>query len=295
MVVTSAARARECFTERDLCFATRPRFPALDLVTFGGTTLPTCAYGAYWRDLRRVATVHLLSARRVGRIMSGAVAAEVRAAVRRMHRAAAAAPAPAPGGAARVELKRRLFGLILGALMETIAGTTNNRTSTRDEDDDADADMTPEANEFKQTLDVMASLVGAANTWDYFPLLRRFDVFGVKRKIMAAVRRRDAFLQRLVDAERRRLELDDDGLREEESMIAVLLSLQKSEPEIYTDTVIMSLCSVSAASVFLSLPFVRHERRSSHPLTSATLVCRACSVPERRRQRRRRNGPCRCC
>jgi hypothetical protein len=75
----------------------------------------------------------------------------------------------------------------------------------------------------------------------------------VKRKIMAAVRRRDAFLQRLVDAERRRLELDD-GRREgeEESMIAVLLSLQKSEPEIYTDTVIMSLCSVSA-SVFLSL------------------------------------------
>ncbi|CAD6226274.1 unnamed protein product [Miscanthus lutarioriparius] len=253
VVVTSAARARECFTEHDLCFATRPRFAALDLVTFSGTTLPTCAYGAYWRDLRRVATVHLLSARRVGRMMSGPVAAEVRAAARRMYRAAATAPG---GGAARMELKRRLFGLILGSLMETIARPrTNNRTSTRDEDDaEADAaDMTPEANEFKQTLDVMASLVGAANTWDCFPLLRRFDVFGVKRKIMAAVRRRDAFLQRLVDAERRRFELDD-GRREgeEDSMIAVLLSLQKSEPEIYTDTMIMSLCSVSA-SVFLSL------------------------------------------
>ncbi|CAD6343191.1 unnamed protein product [Miscanthus lutarioriparius] len=238
-VVTSAARARECFTEHDLCFATCPRFAALDLVTFGGTTLPTCTYGAYWRDLRRVATVHLLSARRVGRMMSGAVAAEVRAAVRRMHRAAAAAPS----GAARVELKRRLFGLILGAVMETIA-RTSNRTSREEDDADVDADMTPEANEFKQMLDVMASLVGAANTWDYFPLLRRFDVFGVKRKIMAAVRRRDAFLQGLVGAERRRLELDD-GRREgeEESMIAVLLSLQKSGPEIYTDTVIMSLCS----------------------------------------------------
>jgi hypothetical protein len=126
-----------------------------------------------------------------------------------------------------------LFGLILGALMQTITRTNNRTSRERDEDD-----MTPEANEFKQTLDVMASLVGAANTWDYFPLLRRFDVFGVKRKIMA---------------ERRRVELDD-GRREgeEESMIAVLLSLQKSEPEIYTDTVIMSLCSVSA-SVFLSL------------------------------------------
>jgi hypothetical protein len=31
-------------------------------------------------------------------------------------------------------------------------------------------------------------------------------------------------------------------------MIAVLLSLQKSEPEVYTDTMIMALCGVSFSS-----------------------------------------------
>ncbi|OEL20514.1 Isoflavone 2'-hydroxylase [Dichanthelium oligosanthes] len=237
VVVSSAAGARECFTEHDVAFATRPRFPALELATFGGATLSTCPYGPYWRDLRRVATVHLLSARRVGLMTlpaSGAVAAGARGAARRLHRAAAAAP----GGAARVELKRRLFDLILGALMEAVAGTRTSR-------DEADADTSPEAREFKETLDAMAPLVGAANTWDYFPVLRWLDVFGVKRKIMAAVRRRDAFLQRLIDAERRRMDEDECSGREseKESMIAVLLSLQKSEPEIYTDTVIMSLCS----------------------------------------------------
>jgi hypothetical protein len=30
-------------------------------------------------------------------------------------------------------------------------------------------------------------------------------------------------------------------------MIAVLLSLQKSEPEVYTDTMIKSLCAVSVS------------------------------------------------
>ncbi|KAJ1288743.1 hypothetical protein BS78_02G111800 [Paspalum vaginatum] len=236
VVVSSAAAARECFTAHDVAFATRQRFAAMDLVAFGGTTLPTCAYGPYWRNLRRVATVHLLSARRVGRMLSGAVAAEARAAARRMHRAAAAAP----GGAARVELKRRLFDLVLSALMEAVAGTRASRG-----EGGAEADMSPEAQEFKETIDVMVSLVGAANLWDYFPLLRWFDVLGVKRKIMAAVRRRGAFLQRLIDAERQRLELDGgrDRGEGEESMIAVMLSLQKSEPGMYTDTVIMSLCS----------------------------------------------------
>jgi hypothetical protein len=71
-------------------------------------------------------------------------------------------------------------------------------------------------------------------------------VFGVRNKITAAVGRRDAFLRRLIDAERRRL--DDgggDSDSDKKSMIAVLLSLQKSEPEVYTDTMIMALCGVS--------------------------------------------------
>jgi len=40
VVVTSAACARECFTEHDVCFANRPRFPSLLLISFGGATLP---------------------------------------------------------------------------------------------------------------------------------------------------------------------------------------------------------------------------------------------------------------
>jgi hypothetical protein len=65
VVVSSAAFATECFTENDVCFANRPRFPMLLLVSFGGATLPMCRYGPFWRNIRRVATVQLLSAHRV--------------------------------------------------------------------------------------------------------------------------------------------------------------------------------------------------------------------------------------
>jgi hypothetical protein len=65
VVVSSVDCARECFTEHDVTFANRPSFPTLHLMTYGGTTVGTCAYGPYWRHIRRVITVHLLSAQRV--------------------------------------------------------------------------------------------------------------------------------------------------------------------------------------------------------------------------------------
>ncbi|CAN6315180.1 unnamed protein product [Urochloa humidicola] len=234
VVVSSAALARECFTEHDVCFANRPRFPTLMLVSYGCTTLPTSGYGSHWRNLRRVATVHLLSAHRVS-CMLPIISGEVRAMARRMYRAAVAAP----GGAARIELKQRLFEVSLSALMETIGG----RTKTSCAEADADTDMSPEAREFKECMDVFMRLLGAANTWDYLPMLRWFDVFGVRKKIMAAVGSRDAFLQRLIDEERRRMDDDDGNDNEKKSMIGVLLSLQKSEPDVYTDTTIMAHCS----------------------------------------------------
>ena len=195
------------------------------------------SYGPYWRNLRRVAAVQLLSAHRVA-CMSPAISAEVRAMVRRMNRAAAAAP----GGAARVQLKRRLFELSLSVLMETIARTKTSRTEAN-----ADTDMSPEAHEFKQNVDDVVPYLGTANMWDYLPVLRWLDVFGVRNKLVAAVNRRNAFLGRLIDAERRRVSGGGGGDSEKSSVIAVLLSLQKSEPEVYTDTMILSLCAVSVS------------------------------------------------
>ncbi|CAN6281280.1 unnamed protein product [Urochloa humidicola] len=123
--------------------------------------------------------------------------------------------------------------------METVARTKTSRSA-----DDADTDMSPEAQEFKESMDVLMPLLGAANTWDYVPMLRWFDVFGVRKKIAAAVSTRDALFRRLIDTVRRRMLDGGDGTGSEEnqSIIAVLLSLQKSEPESYSDNMIMSMC-----------------------------------------------------
>ncbi|VAI22202.1 unnamed protein product [Triticum turgidum subsp. durum] len=212
VVVSSPACARECFTDHDVAFANRPQFPSQMLVSYGGTSLVSSSYGPHWRNLRRVAAVRLLSAHRVAG-MSGVIAAE------------------------RVELKRSLFELSLSVLMETIARTKGTRSEA-----DGDTDMSLEAQEFKQVVDEIIPLIGAANVWDYLPVMRWLDVSGVRSRILATVSRRDAFLHRLIDAERRRMEEGgDEG--EKKSMIAVLLTLQKTEPELYTDQMIIALCA----------------------------------------------------
>ncbi|KAL6894025.1 hypothetical protein ACP4OV_008123 [Aristida adscensionis] len=251
VVVTSPELARDCFTEHDVAFADRPQLPSQMIESFNGATLSASNHGPYWRSLRRVAAAQLLSAHRVG-CMSGAIAAEVRAMARRLHRAAAAAAAS--GGAARVQLRRRLFELSLSVLMETIARTKTSRADAA-EDADADTDMSPEAQEFEQIVGEIMPHLGTTNLWDYLPVLRWLDVFGATNKLLAGLRRREAFLRRLIEAERRRL--DDGGGEESEkkSMIAVLLTLQKSEPEVYTDTMIISLCAnlFSAGTVTTSI------------------------------------------
>lgn len=240
VVVSTADCARECLAEHDATFANRPTYPTLHLMTYGGATIGHSAYGAHWRHVRHVVSLHLLSPQRVLSSMVPTITAEVRAMARRMYRAAA-------GGAARIELKGRLLELSLSTLMETIAQTKTYRPA-----DDADTDMSPETQEFKQLLDAIISLLGLTNVLEFLPVLQTFDVLGLKKKIAAAAGRRDAFFQRLIDADRRRLDDGGGGVEgQKKSMLAVLLALQKSEPENYTDEKIMALCFVSCKTVYL--------------------------------------------
>lgn len=250
VVVGSAAVAKECFSgELDVAIANRPHFPSAREVSFDYSVLTVANYGPLWRAMRRVSTVHLLTAHRVNIMSDTVIARELRAMVRRLARASAAAP----GGAARVELKRRLFDLSHSVLMEIMAQTRNTYS------DDADEDMSKEAREMKEIIEEIIPLVGVANQWDYVPLLRWLDVYGAKRKLADVVKRRNLFFDRMIDAERQKLkqlerkkaEADDASESDEKmGMIGVMLSLQKTEPDVYTDAFVRALVPVSSKTCF---------------------------------------------
>nr|XP_009406660.1 PREDICTED: isoflavone 2'-hydroxylase-like [Musa acuminata subsp. malaccensis] len=233
LVVASPAAADECFTTHDITFANRPILPSRKYLLYkNNTTLDFANYGPYWRHFRRVATVEVLSSHRL-RSSSDARAHEVRSMARELLRACDAAA----DGLAKVELKTRLFQLAMNVLMRTIAG---KRYSGEE------GVVSEESKRFMVTVEEIFALSGASNVVDFIPLLRWVDYGGVRRKLMRLHRVRDEFLQQLIDELRTKGgdESQTTEAKEEKTTISDLLSLQKTDPENYSDQIIKSLISI---------------------------------------------------
>ncbi|KAJ7950312.1 Cytochrome P450 [Quillaja saponaria] len=65
LVVSSWEIARECFTINDKAFASRPKFLAAEIMGYNYAMLGFSAYGPYWRHVRKIVTVEVLSNHRL--------------------------------------------------------------------------------------------------------------------------------------------------------------------------------------------------------------------------------------
>ncbi|KAG6528843.1 hypothetical protein ZIOFF_011035 [Zingiber officinale] len=65
VIVSSPTAAEEVLKSRDVAFATRPHTTVTHRLFYGNQDLVFSKYGEQWRQLRRIATVHLLSHTRV--------------------------------------------------------------------------------------------------------------------------------------------------------------------------------------------------------------------------------------
>ncbi|KAL8476059.1 hypothetical protein ACS0TY_028651 [Phlomoides rotata] len=65
LVVSSLEIAKECFTTLDKVFADRPKTTATRILSYDFSMFSFAPYGPYWRHMRKIATLELLSHRRV--------------------------------------------------------------------------------------------------------------------------------------------------------------------------------------------------------------------------------------
>ncbi|KAM0001083.1 putative cytochrome P450 [Helianthus debilis subsp. tardiflorus] len=98
-----------------------------------------------------------------------------------------------------------------------------------------------EGKRFKEIVKESFSVSGASNLGDYLPVLNWFGVNGLEKKMIALQRKRDLFIQGLVDHLRKGVMEqvgNDDSSKKKKTMIEVLLQLQEADPEYYTDKLI---------------------------------------------------------
>ncbi|CAN1776215.1 Cytochrome P450 81Q32 [Linum perenne] len=224
LLISSPALAQDCFTKNDVVFANRPWMAVGRRLAYNCTTLAWAPYGDHWRNLRRIASTHLLSSHRI-QSLSEIRANEVKTLIRWL-------AGKSSGGGKVVDMKVSLFELTLNVMMSMIAGKRYYGDNVSDAE---------EARRFRGIQEETMRLAGETNLEDFLPWVRSKDL---ERRMGECHRKRDSFFQELIEEWRKKEQSHLNSSTERKCLIQVLLSLQHKEPEYCTDDIIKGMIMV---------------------------------------------------
>lgn len=107
-----------------------------------------------------------------------------------------------------------------------------------------------EVNLLEEIATETTNLAFETNVIDYLPFMRWFGFQHVEKKLKSIHEKRDNFMQKVLEEQRGMMENqgsclgDAATIRTKKTMVEVLLELQRSEPEYYTDETIKNLLLV---------------------------------------------------
>ncbi|MCD7465893.1 hypothetical protein HAX54_002101 [Datura stramonium] len=215
IIVSSASIAEQCFTKNDIIFANRPKSLASKHLGYNHTTIGFSPYGDHWRNLRRIASIQIFSTFSLNN-SSTVRTDEVRFVAKKLI-------LDYKGGSAqKVNLKILFEKLVYDVLTMMVAGKRWAEPSTH----------------------AMFGPTMIMNICDYIPALQWVGFKGLEKNLMEIMKTRDKFLQGLID-ECRKNRADDLSLAaDRKTIIHTLLSLQRAQPQCYTDDIIKGVIMV---------------------------------------------------
>jgi cytochrome P450 len=205
-------------------------------------------YGSYWRNVRQIAAVELLSNQRL--LASSDIRAnEVRDMVRQLFQSYnRTKKSEKSSGFEKLQVKNFLFELLLNVTMMMIAGRRFCGDNTENIE---------EMKQYTDAVEAMFELSGGANIEDFLPVFRVLDLKGLMKRMKGATDVIEIMAQKLINEHRQ------EGAEKSNTMIARMLELQKEDPEKYSDLVIQNVSIVSAKFFFCNFNFILIYIRSS--------------------------------
>lgn len=220
LVACTAAAATDLYKHHDQAFASRPPSAVADKLMYGCRNVSFAPYGEHWRRAKKVAVVHLLSARRV-EALARVRHAEAAALVDAVRRAAADEP--------NVQLRPLLQGYTNAVVTRATTGSAAGPTAER----------------LKRLLRGSEALVSGLQADDLLPeaaakVVRR--VTGLEKKLDDEMRAWNEFLGEIMAAH----EEKSAGEEEAEDIMGVLMRLREGAEEglELTDDVIKAIVKV---------------------------------------------------
>ncbi|XP_027092262.1 cytochrome P450 81Q32-like [Coffea arabica] len=236
LLVSSASAAEECLNKHDIVFANRPRLLAGKHLGYNYTSMAWTSYGDHWRNLRRIASLEILSSHRL-QTLHGIRVDEVKLMLKRLFSASE--------NKKSVDMRALFFELMLNVMMRMIAGKRYYGENVGEVE---------EARRFREIVEETMIIGGASNMGDFWPVLRWLKVGKKEKALRVLQENRDQFVQELIKGFRSAKDAENGGGDAEETgekkktLIEVLLTLQQKEPEYYKDEIIRSLMLVLLAA-----------------------------------------------
>ncbi|XP_030950061.1 cytochrome P450 81Q32-like [Quercus lobata] len=213
LLISSPSLAEECLRKRDIVFANRPRLLAGKHLGYNYTSLSWAPYGDHWRNLRKIASLEILSSHRV-QTLSDIRSHEVHSLIRRL-----LSQKDQP-----VDMKALFFELTLNVMMRMIAGKRE----------------VEEGRKIREIVTETFLLGGVTIMEDYLPFLRWVGNRGKEKRLILVQEKRDSFMQSLIEEHRRM----GSSEGEKKTLIEVMLAKQESEPEYFKDEIIRGIMLV---------------------------------------------------
>ncbi|WOH05475.1 hypothetical protein DCAR_0624892 [Daucus carota subsp. sativus] len=204
LVVSSAAMAQEVLKTHDLTFASRPTMYATKKLSYNGTNISLAPYGKYWREVRKIALVELLSAKRVESFE--AIRKEEVAYILKIVQDSTAKSTP-------VNLSELMFVVVNNIILRSIFSKKGNQSEEKGKSS---------VGEFSEILNEMEELASVGNIADSFPWMGWYNKFnGFDGRLEKNFRALDGFYDMVIQEHRQQ-----SGGSQHEDLVDVLLRIQ---------------------------------------------------------------------
>ncbi|XP_059433243.1 cytochrome P450 71AU50-like [Corylus avellana] len=177
IVVSSPQAAEQFLKAHDLVFASRPPLEATKHISYEQKNLSMSPYGSYWRNIRKMCTLELLSSRKINSFK---------------------------------HMRKEELGLLIKFIQEAARDCVAVDLSAKVSSLSADMscrmvfgkkymDMDLDEKEFKAVIQEVMHLGATPNLGDYIPFIAPLDLQGLTRRMKAVSKIFDDFFEKIID------------------------------------------------------------------------------------------------
>ncbi|XP_010040235.2 cytochrome P450 CYP82D47 [Eucalyptus grandis] len=233
VVVNSSEVAKECWTKHDLALASRPRLLATEVMGYNNAFFGFSPYGQYWREVRKLANMELLSNRRIESLVNPIVASATDVAIKELHKLWT--EKKNESGHILIDLKQWFASLCLNIVIQVVAGKGYySGIATVDEE---------EERRCHHALREFLHYLGVFTVADALPFLRRLDLGGHEKTMRGIAKDLDSILSGWLEEHKRNSESSSEKRGHRDFMDVMLSTINDKEMGGYdADTIIKATC-----------------------------------------------------